>query len=308
MAFVSTILLYGRELVYVIAAVWLHAITLTETVTIKNEGGGIVRTLVNGAQRAAGTYNDAWNGRNDASALLPDGPYAYFITVTDGTHTMVWDLSNQYRTEGWQYSYPTVSSEFDPFNNKPLSLTYSFPRAGRVWVIFTARAEAVPCVAPDYCWKREEYQAAGTYTLRWAGIDDTGAVRTDLNRASVTNFVDHFPNNAVVLFGTKPVLSAVTVTPPFYGPAVGNQTISFTFTTYQSQSATVQVTFRNQASGSVLRTLSLINQAPGQVTLNWDGRADNGMWVAPGVYIITAAVVDGIGNGVSEQILTNVAY
>jgi hypothetical protein len=44
------------------------------------------------------------------------------------------------------------------------------------------------------------------------------------------------------------------------------------------------------------------------VTLTWDGRADNGMWVAPGVYIVTATAIDAIGNRVSEQILTNVAY
>ena len=78
--------------------------------------------------------------------------------------------------------------------------------------------------------------------------------------------------------------------------------------TYQNQTFAVSVAFRNQASGSVLRTISQAGLAPGYVALTWDGRSDDGQWVAPGVYIVIATVTDGIGNSVSQQILTNVSY
>ena len=69
--------------------------TLTETLTLKNAAGTVVRTLVNAVSRPATTYNDVWNGKT-ASAFLADGPYFYFATVTDGTHNFTWDLTNQY--------------------------------------------------------------------------------------------------------------------------------------------------------------------------------------------------------------------
>jgi len=65
---------------------------LTETLVVKNKQGQVVRTLAN-LQRAAGSYADPWNGRNDAGTLVPDGPYFYVATVTDGTNSLTWDLS-----------------------------------------------------------------------------------------------------------------------------------------------------------------------------------------------------------------------
>jgi flagellar hook assembly protein FlgD len=93
-----------------------------------------------------------------------------------------------------------------------------------------------------------------------------------------------------------------------YGPALGSQSVTFDLTTYQSQAASVSVSFFNQSSSSTLRTMTIANQAPGPVTISWDGRAENGMWVAPGTYTITATVTDTIGNVVSEQLLTTIQY
>src|SRR5262249_36787902 len=72
---------------------------LTQTMTIANAPSGTgtqVRTLLNAVPRSDGTFNDTWNGKTAANAVLPDGPYYYFVTVTDGTHTLNWDLSTQY--------------------------------------------------------------------------------------------------------------------------------------------------------------------------------------------------------------------
>src|SRR5207244_3144884 len=44
--------------------------TVTETIVLKDASGSVKRTLVN-ASRAAGTYNDAWDGRGD-SGYVPD--------------------------------------------------------------------------------------------------------------------------------------------------------------------------------------------------------------------------------------------
>jgi flagellar hook assembly protein FlgD len=279
---------------------------LNETLILKNEAGQVVRTLFNGS-RNSGNYSDAWNGRNDAGMLLPDGAYFVSAIVTAGASTATFDISNKYLA-GWDYYYPTLSSTFDPYNHQPLSIQYQFNQPGRVIVVFTNKAEAVPCGPDDYCWKYNWYQPSGSNTLYWNGVDDTGHFRPDLNRVSVTSFRSNFPQNAVVLFGSKATMTNLSASPVVFGPAGGTQTISFDLATYQSQAANVEVTFLNVGSNSILRTITLSNQPAGHLTLNWDGKADNGMWVAAGDYAVTATATDPLGNKVSAQIPVIVKY
>jgi flagellar basal-body rod modification protein FlgD len=93
-----------------------------------------------------------------------------------------------------------------------------------------------------------------------------------------------------------------------FGPSFGSQTISFTLSTYLSQSATVAVSFLNQASMSTLRTINLGAQTAGVHTAAWDGKADNGMLVAPGSYLVGVKATDSIGNVAVGQIMTTVQY
>jgi flagellar hook assembly protein FlgD len=124
----------------------------------------------------------------------------------------------------------------------------------------------------------------------------------------VVTFHDQFSVNAVVVYGTKPSLTNLHVTPPIYGPAAGPQTIAFTLTTFQNQPVTVTSKFLNQDSLSTLRTVTATAVSPGNVSLTWDGRADNGAWVAPGLYTVTVTVTDSIGNVIQSQILTTIRY
>jgi hypothetical protein len=119
---------------------------------------------------------------------------------------------------------------------------------------------------------------------------------------------DNFPQNAVILFGTQPTLTNPILTPPNWNPSTGPQTITLDVSSYQNQPVSVSIAVGNQESQSVLRTLTANGQPAGHVTVIWDGRADNGMWVAPGAYTLTVRVSDGIGNVVSRQALTTIAY
>jgi flagellar hook assembly protein FlgD len=282
---------------------------LTETLTIKDLSGQVVRTLVNAAARTAGVYNDTWTGTTDAGPLAKDGPYFNYATETDGAHTFTSDLSGQYVNGFNDYRDGLNLQPWDPFNNKPLTFSYNFAQAGRV-TIGISPTSPVPanCNPPQYCPLNQLYQESGPHTFTWAGIDDTGAFRTDLRTLGIVVNRNTFSQNAVVLYGTKPVMTNLKVTPPVFGPASGGQTVSLDVTSYQSQPVTVTVTFQNQASLSTLRTVSLSGQAPGHVAIPWDGRADNGMLVAPGFYTVTATVVDSLGNQVKSQILTNILY
>ncbi|KAA0255549.1 MAG: hypothetical protein EDX89_05660 [Acidobacteria bacterium] len=282
---------------------------VTTTLRIKNEAGQTVRTATP-AQRTTGSYNDVWDGRNDQGQLVSDGAYFYLFDVTDGSHSMTWDRTTAYLNNFSQIKDGLNIQPFDPFNNQPMTFTYNFPQAGQVSVALSPPGQGYisGCDPPKFCLFFNKYEESGPHTVTWAGVDPTGALRTDVTVATVITQRYAFSQNAVVVFGIKPTITGLGVTPAYFEPLKGSQTVSFTLATYQSQTASVTVTFQNQASLSVLKTLTAPAQSPGPVSLVWDGRADNGMYVAAGPYTVTATVLDSLGNEVRSQVLTMVYY
>ncbi|MCI0415389.1 right-handed parallel beta-helix repeat-containing protein [bacterium] len=298
---------------------------LTETVVIKNRAGQVVRTLANGVLRNTGWNNDIWNGKNDANAFLTDGGYFYVATVTDGTTTFTWDLTGQ-GSLSYERSL-TIYPPWDPFNNNPLvfaTITNSPSRirlaVSPTWIPYPNAPGpnggmgdvAAGCDAPNYCLAKEneEYRERtwpGLLTYRWAGVDGTGAFMPNMAGYAFTIYpVDY---NAIVLFGTKPKFTTgVTVSPTVFSPHKGPQNVSFVFTSFQNQPVNIAVSFLNQESLSTLHTINLTGVSPGTMNIPWDGKADNGMWVAPGSYTVTVKITDSIGNVVTDQILCTVGY
>jgi flagellar hook assembly protein FlgD len=286
---------------------------VTETLLVKDQAGNVVRNLVPATARSAGTYNDLWNGRSDANAQLPDGPYFYTASVTDGTNTLDWDLTNTYRNDYSSYNDSLGLVAYDPFNNKPLKISYNFLSAGRVTIAMTSSTGSVngDCSHPTatfFCPVINDWQESGPHTFYFGGIDAAGAYRTVRSLGVVVNRTQ-FARNAAILYGTKPSVMNVAATPAIFGPAAGGtQAIAFDLSTYQSAAVNVKVELRNQESLSVLRTLDLGSVSPGHITTTWDGRADNSMPVAPGFYTVTVTATDAIGNRASGQILTTLQY
>ena len=284
--------------------------TLTETLVVKNEQGQVVRTLLN-IERGAGSYQDSWNGRNDGGALVPDGPYFYLATATAGSNFITWDLTTQYLNNYFDSKDSLRIQPFDPFNNRPMVVSYHSPVTGLVTIsVFGRHLFSNECNQPPekaLCLVNRKYEESGPHTFVWAGVDATGTYRANAySLLSVTTIRDRFARNAVVLFGTTPRVQDVAVNPPAFAVASTTSIVSFDLATYQHQPAGIAITFRNQSSLSTLRTITLPAQLPGHITVPWDGRADNGIFVAPGFYTITVTATDGIGNQVQGQILATV--
>ena len=98
------------------------------------------------------------------------------------------------------------------------------------------------------------------------------------------------------------------VTPAFFEPERGPQQVSFQLAAPADESLSATIRFLNQESLSVLRTVTLTGIQPGTVAASWDGRADNGLPLAPGAYTVTVQVTDTHGHAVEGQILTTVEY
>jgi hypothetical protein len=124
---------------------------------------------------------------------------------------------------------------------------------------------------------------------------------------------DTWPRSLTLVYGTAPVISSLSVSPPIFNPAAAPGVIpgvafSLTAATFQSRSVTVQAAFRNLVSGSVLRMLTSPAHAAGSIQFTWDGRADNGAWVAPGLYEATLTITDSAGSSTVVKPLVMVRY
>jgi flagellar hook assembly protein FlgD len=303
--------------------------TITERIVIQNSAGVAVRTLVN-ASRAAGIYNDAWDGRNDQGNVLPDGPYSYVSTVTAGTTSFTWDRSNVMRSNssqdahgsGWGLATFTVSGGTNPFANDPLVYQYSLPTASlvqvsvvyprgdgfchdRLWMVCQQPGE-VP--APVVCVNGIEFKPSGSHIFRWPGTYTNGLYLAGMDCTGVLFNLYNFPENTVVLFGTAPSITYPLFSPTLFDPAFGPQEITFTLSTYQGQAATITVDVISQEELSVVRTLTLPGLSPGSITIPWDGEGVSEVPLAPGPYTFIFTVTDLMGNSTVQHAVSRIGY
>ncbi|HEX6100844.1 MAG TPA: Ig-like domain repeat protein [Thermoanaerobaculia bacterium] len=298
----------------------------------------LVTTLFDGP-KTAGTHSFPWTGLQS----YPDGVYQYIATVTDGTYSYVWDKSTSFPSgpATTQYEYPKCwngtawvgcdampsNYEFDPFGGKPLRISYcagsgqptgALPQGGctALGALVTGKVttEGETTETCDSGCFINEYQA-GRQELLWFGLGVGASYIAERPRMTVIRKYTSVPSNATVLYGTAPVITDVTVSPPMLSPSsvpapVSGQTYAVTVTRHAGRAVGATVYFRNLESGATLRTLTVAPQNSDTVTFNWDGRADDpaATRVAAGTYEVQIIVTDAVGSRATVRIPVVVRY
>jgi flagellar hook assembly protein FlgD len=281
------------------------------TASLTNSAAAIVRSF--GATAFSGDFPYDWDGKNTGGVLQPDGPYFVTSQVTYLGSTSTWDQTGVYLPDCYlgvciQVANYGSSQTWDPWTGDSLDLHYNF-QTGRVTIsMSTASSSEIPAGCPPssggFCLLDRKYEESGDHTLRWVGTDLSGKYHTDVQYIAVVSEQDQFSKVAVVLYGSKPVISNLSIAPRMV--KVGTpQTLSFAVS--PATSMTAQAQFASHESGTTLRTASW-SCTTGSCSFVWDGKADNGMLVAPGGYTVTASVTDASGNVVSEQALAYIQY
>jgi flagellar hook assembly protein FlgD len=281
--------------------------SLSVMISLKNQSGVYVKSV--GTTTTASSYQLSWDGTNTGGTKVADGAYFVLATVTDGTNTVTWDQSSEYLGPNGGYVYYDKSQAFDPWTGGSLDLSYNF-FTGRVTIATSSSASReIPSQCPPpqgFCIVDHKYEESGPHTVQWVGVDGSGRYRTDVKWIAIFTETDRFAKNAVVVYGGAPKISNFLVDPRIVMTGT-SQTIRFDVSGWSGGSGEIRIT--NQESGTVLRTISGLKPCiTGHCQVSWDGRADNGMWVAPGGYTVTATVTDAIGNTVSAQSLTFIQY
>jgi flagellar hook assembly protein FlgD len=317
---------------------------LTETLTIQSvANGATVRTLLNNVSRSAGTYQDTWNGMNDAGQPVGDGPYKYVVVVTANGSSFTWDDTTHYiGTMDTQFPYLKCRNAsnvlvscndagimFDPHTNKPLRLAYCVgggdptdnppcTGSGNVPAIVIGKAVGTTetdatCRGTD-CFLNQ-YQTSGLHELPWYGGSVDGTFLGSATGLTIIRRNVAWPRDTILLYGSAPLISSFALSAPVFNPASApgvlshGEAISMTVTSPASRSITVTAQFRNTVSNSILRTITTPSQASGStVEIDWDGRADDGSWVTPDLYEIIVTATDSAGSVTTLKPLVFIRY
>lgn len=308
--------------------------TMAETITIKSATtGALVRTLVNAVQRNAGTYSDVWDGRNDGGQVAPDDVYRYLVTLNDGTYSYTWDDISRYKgTTKTQYSYPKCrvgtaylpcndpAVTFDPYAGKPLYINYCVYDGGSGTTYPTCSVASPMLVEAKWSTLNEDpgtcdancffsgYQSSGSHEILWYGRSIAGTFVSGNFNLLILRRDNGFPRSFAVGYGTAPAITDVALSPVVFDPWFQSQTITVSVTINGGRPVALTAAFRNTASGSVLRTITTSASSAASQSIVWNGRADNGDYVAPGTYEVTITGTDAMGNAVSVKPLSTVRY
>ena len=284
--------------------------TTPVTVLLKNKGGQVVRTLVNNVSRTAGTYNDPWDGRNDAGAVVPEGVYYAILQYKVGTNTATVDLTNStgnvlfvpnwhmsLSASGQNCDFTFFSCRVKPLNDDFLRADFTLSQAGEVNLDIRQINTTLQIVQ---LFDRRPFGRGLQYSAYWDGTDASGKVlQTPSNDGYLWGMtVFSLPTNAIFV-ESGPQLSNVTAEPNYFDPSTGdfvspqNPTTKISYTL--SKPATVSLQVFRAGTNTLLRTVSQLAQA-GAGVVEWDGHAANGLFADTGDYHLALKAVDAAGN------------
>jgi len=264
-------------------------------ILIKDEGGFVVRTLVDEV-RAGGSYTDQWDGTDDNGNTLPEGPYYAVLEYQSGSEVKSVDLT--YTTGGSRYNPPRsrIPSTFSPFAGDPLDITFTLSRASEVTAFMGRFYSNTRLIT----FMERVPMGRGTHTLIWNGENADGQLMHpppgDRFLFGIWGYT--LPNNAMYLQSGAHVAD-VSAAPSIYNP--GEHTddqgtprfsvVSFTL----SKAANVELTVADAESGATVARRFASTMPAGPGTIQWDGKDDQGNFVAPGRYRLGVSAFDTNG-------------
>jgi len=269
------------------------------TVSIVDGAGTLVRTLVDHASRTRNTQTcDEWNGLDEAGKKVLDGIYYFLIQYTAGGETFILDLK---KSAEFKQVWPsrTWPSSFNPYEDKPVEISFTLGKPSEVSLYFWTRDYSRPdSIAPVRTLFLREPFGEGSHKVVWDGVDDRGvAVKTAVYPVTIRSY--ELPDNAVIVTGNRPVITAVAADPNYFGSgynpynvrSAARTRVSFSL----SRPADLEVRIFD-SFGAVVRAMTMPGLPAGTGSLSWDGRDQSGNTANPGSYSIALIARDDIGN------------
>lgn len=279
------------------------------SLVIESRNGSQVRTLLPLTSRGVGSYNESWDGKNDAGQYVPEGIYKVVLLHELNGAMQRLDLSTT--TGGEEYNPPRsdIPNTFEPYNGRPLTIDFTLDKASEV-TAFMGSFNVDTRYATFYT--RRAF-GRGTHRVTWSGDNADGQIIKPGPGDSFLFgiFGYRLPDNGVfVRNGVQ--LSAMNASPPIFDPTgLTSATVPGTCTVQFSISlpATVELAVRDAITGALINRLEYPNLPAGANTIRWDGKASDGRYVAPGTYRLGLTAVQANGfRSLSSFVLQRVFY
>ncbi len=280
---------------------------------LRDSEGNVVRTLVD-ESRAAGSYSDPWDGRDDGGELLTQAVYFAILEYEAAGGIASLDLTDT--TGGIRYnpSRGGFPNTFSPFEDDLLTVNFTIPSSrGASDVeafigLFNVDTRFITLV------NREPFGVGG-HTIYWDGFTPAGDFAEPPPGDSFLFGIFGYtlPDNAIML-QSAPVLSDVSVEPNIFDPATPDFLTPddpVAVVTYSlDKTADVELTVTNLTTGVVVRqTLEPMVTGGTGHTIEWDGKADNSLFVDKGDYRLTLRASDSTGSvSINRFALVRVFY
>ncbi len=268
---------------------------VTVRLVIKDQSGNIVRNLVD-ETHAAGSYTDAWDGLDNNGNLLPEGPYFAVLEYDFSGEVRTLDLTN---TTGGARSNPPrtgIPTSFAPFAGQPLTIDFTLNRASEI-LAFIGRFNVDTRLVT---FLNRQPLGKGTHRLTWNGENAEGQLIHPPAGDSFLFGIFAFtlPDNALYVRSGATV-SGLSVGPPIFDPSghVDDQgtpeqsEITFTL----SKAATAELIVSDATTGAIMASRTYPDLVVGENTVFWDGRDNNGIYIAPGRFRLGIAAIDSTG-------------
>jgi len=279
------------------------------SLVVESRNGTLARTLLASTNRAAGTFTDTWDGKDDAGQYVFEGIYKVVLLYDlNGTQQRL-DLSTT--TGGSEYNPPRTSipSTFEPYNNRPLSIDFTLSRASEVTAFMGSFNVDTRYVT---FYTRQPF-GRGTYRITWNGENAEGQIIKPAPGDSFLFGIFGYtlPNNGVFVRNGV-VLSALSSAPAIFDPtgltpAAAPNLCNVQFTI--SMPATAELTVQDAITGAVVQRLQYPALPAGTNTVSWDGKTSDGRYAAPGTYRLGVTAIQPNGyRSLSSYVLQRIFY
>lgn len=264
-------------------------------IVIEDRAGNPVRILVPWSQRAAGEYDDVWDGRAEDGIELKEGPYYAVIYYKEDGKIKKLDLRESTGGARHSMSRSTAPYTFAPFDNRPVRITFTLPRAGEV-VSFMGYTDSNTRIIT---FRNRQPLGRGSYTDIWYSQNDDGALVTPppYRYFLYGAWWYSMPDNTIYVKGGVHI-GDVQVAPPIFVPSShedGGKPKTLKITFDLTRSATVELVIFDADSGTVAATREYANLPAGTNTIEYDGRDNHGVRLKPGRYTLGVRAVDERG-------------
>lgn len=284
------------------------------TLLIENNRYQPIVTLLEWQERS-GALNVSWDGTNSEGVVVSEGDYYVVLLYKEGGETKRFDL----RDERINYDRPlstnvSAGDVFAPYL-EPMLIEFNLTEASEVSL--DIGPDGIPVTERIKTLLLKKPLGKGFYRLEWAGDANDGTL------ADLSEYKEKYPSDADYYmtggFSNKLALNAVYVKSgvsisslqsdtPIYTPnAKDSKKLSFSFEL--SADASVTLSVNDAKSGATVITKQYASLTEGSQVIEWDGKNEDGKYVAPGVYRVGVKATDKYGySSLTQYALQRVFY